>query len=370
MSENMEKVYDVIVVGSGPAGLTAALYCARAGYETLVLEKYIPGGQMVTSNEIENYPGFPEAVDGFTLTMNMKKQAERFGAKQTYGNVTALRLDGDAKILETEDGTVYRAKSVVLAPGAAPRTLGLPNEDALRGKGVSYCATCDGAFYKDKTVAVIGGGDTAAGDAAFLSAMCKKVYLIHRRDRLRASKSYEKKLDKPNIEIVFDTVTDEILEKDGKVGGLRLRNVKTDEVCEIEVNGVFVAVGNVEIRVIGADSPILDTEVPVRQLLEQIIAKLGVPPFLLGLHWSTTERMSKQQADLLTSELERYRSLLTPVLRRILDTHLRLWGHTAPFAVEWQDISLQDTAELAQARYDNARAAVLEEQLTEKGEIV
>lgn len=245
MSENMEKVYDVIVVGSGPAGLTAALYCARAGYETLVLEKYIPGGQMVTSNEIENYPGFPEAVDGFTLTMNMKKQAERFGAKQTYGNVTALRLDGDLKILETEDGTVYRAKSVVLAPGAAPRTLGLPNEDALRGKGVSYCATCDGAFYKDKTVAVIGGGDTAAGDAVFLSAMCKKVYLIHRRDRLRASKSYEKKLDKPNIEIVFDTVTDEILEKDGKVGGLRLRNVKTDEVCEIAVNGVFVAVGNV-----------------------------------------------------------------------------------------------------------------------------
>ena len=190
MSENMEKVYDVIVVGSGPAGLTAALYCARAGYETLVLEKYIPGGQMVTSNEIENYPGFPEAVDGFTLTMNMKKQAERFGAKQTYGNVTALRLDGD------------------------------------------------------------GGGDTAAGDAAFLSAMCKKVYLIHRRDRLRASKSYEKKLDKPNIEIVFDTVTDEILEKDGKVGGLRLRNVKTDEVCEIEVNGVFVAVGNVPATVV------------------------------------------------------------------------------------------------------------------------
>ena len=133
MSENMEKAYDVIVVGSGPAGLTAALYCARAGYETLVLEKYIPGGQMVTSNEIENYPGFPEAVDGFTLTMNMKKQAERFGAKQTYGNVKVLRLDGDVKILETEDGTAYRAKSVVLAPGAAPRTLGLPNEDALRG---------------------------------------------------------------------------------------------------------------------------------------------------------------------------------------------------------------------------------------------
>ena len=132
----------------------------------------------------------------------------------------------------------------------------------------------------------------------------------------------------------------------------------------------FVAVGNVEIRVIGADSPVLDTEVPVRQLLEQMIAKLGVPPFLLGLHWSTTERMSRQQADLLTSELERYRGLLTPVLRRILDTHLRLWGRTAPFAVEWEDISLQDTAELAEARYANARAAVLEQQLTEKGETV
>ena len=132
----------------------------------------------------------------------------------------------------------------------------------------------------------------------------------------------------------------------------------------------FVAVGNVEIRVIGADSPILDTEVPVRQILEQIVAKLGVPPFLLGLHWSTTERMSQQQSDLLTSELERYRSLLTPVLRRILDTHLRLWGHTAPFEVEWQDISLQDTAELADARYSNARAAVLEQQLAEKGEMI
>jgi len=242
---NNNHVYDMLVVGGGPGGYTAALYAARAGLDTIVLEKLSAGGQMALTEQIDNYPGFEDGIDGFSLAEKMQKQAERFGAKQTYGNVTALRLDDDAKILETEDGTVYRAKSVVLAPGAAPRTLGLPNEDALRGKGVSYCATCDGAFYKDKTVAVIGGGDTAAGDAAFLSAMCKKVYLIHRRDRLRASKSYEKKLDKPNIEIVFDTVTDEILEKDGKVGGLRLRNVKTDEVCEIEVNGVFVAVGNV-----------------------------------------------------------------------------------------------------------------------------
>ena len=243
MSENMEKVYDVIVVGSGPAGLTAALYCARAGYETLVLEKYIPGGQMVTSNEIENYPGFPEAVDGFTLTMNMKKQAERFGAKQTYGNVTALRLDGDAKILETEDGTVYRAKSVVLAPGAAPRTLGLPNEDALRGKGVSYCATCDGAFYKDKMVAVIGGGDTAAGDAAFLSAMCKKVYLIHRRDQLRASRVYLEPLKQAeNVEILWDSQVTELLYGE-TLTGAKVRHKKTGETRELSLDGLFLAVG-------------------------------------------------------------------------------------------------------------------------------
>ncbi len=243
MAVDFEKVYDVAVVGAGPAGLTAALYCGRAGFDTLVLEKLSPGGQMATTNEIENYPGFPGVTDGFTLAMNMSAQAEQFGVKQDYAEVTALRTEGDIKLLETTAGTI-RARSVILAPGAAPRLLGLPNENALRGKGVSYCATCDGAFYRKKTVAVIGGGDTAAADAVFLSSLCEKVYLVHRRDTLRASKSYTAKLDKPNIEYVWDSVVEEILEN-GRVCGIRVRNVKTDETREIELQGLFIAVGNI-----------------------------------------------------------------------------------------------------------------------------
>lgn len=240
---NDEKTYDVVIVGAGPAGLTAALYCGRAGFDTLVLEKLSPGGQMATTNEIENYPGFPGVTDGFSLAMNMKAQAEQFGVQQDYAEVLALRTEGDIKLLETKKGTL-RARSVILAPGAAPRLLGLPNESALRGKGVSYCATCDGAFYRKKTVAVVGGGDTAAADAVFLSSLCEKVYLIHRRDKLRASKSYTAKLDKPNIEMVWNSVVEEILEN-GRVCGIRVRNVQTNEERQIDLNGLFVAVGNV-----------------------------------------------------------------------------------------------------------------------------
>ena len=243
MAIDFEKVYDVAVVGAGPAGLTAALYCGRAGFNTLVLEKLSPGGQMATTNEIENYPGFPGVTDGFTLAMNMSAQAEQFGVQQDYAEVTALHVEDDIKLLETAIGTI-RARSVILAPGAAPRLLGLPNENMLRGKGVSYCATCDGAFYRKKTVAVVGGGDTAAADAVFLSSICEKVYLIHRRDQLRASKSYTSKLDKENIEFVWDSVVEEILEN-GRVCGIRVRNVKTNETREIELQGLFVAVGNI-----------------------------------------------------------------------------------------------------------------------------
>ncbi len=243
MAIDFEKVYDAVVVGAGPAGLTAALYCGRAGFDTLVLEKLSPGGQMATTNEIENYPGFPGVTDGFTLAMNMSAQAEQFGVRQDYAEVTALRVEGDIKLLDTTAGTV-RARSVILAPGAAPRLLGLPNENALRGKGVSYCATCDGAFYRKKTVAVIGGGDTAAADAVFLSSLCEKVYLVHRRDTLRASKSYTAKLNKENIEYVWDSVVEEILEN-GRVCGIRVRNVKTNETREIELQGLFIAVGNI-----------------------------------------------------------------------------------------------------------------------------
>lgn len=240
-----ERLWDTAVVGAGPAGLTAALYCARAGFSTVMLEKLSPGGQMATTNEIENYPGFPGVTDGFELAERMRRQAESFGALQRSAEVLSLRLDGAEKVLVTKAGEI-RARCVILAPGAAPRELGLPNEAALRGKGVSYCATCDGAFYRKKTVAVIGGGDTAAADAVFLSGLCEKVYLVHRRDKLRASGSYAKKLRKENVEIVWDSVVEEILENEkGRVSGVRLRNVKTGETRALELSGVFVAVGNI-----------------------------------------------------------------------------------------------------------------------------
>ena len=242
MKPELDKIYDVIIVGAGPAGLTAALYCGRAGFATLMLEKLSPGGQMATTNEIENYPGFPGITDGFTLAMNMKAQAEQFGVRQDYAEVTALRTEGELKLLDTKAGTL-RARSVILAPGAAPRLLGLPNETALRGKGVSYCATCDGAFYRGKTVAVVGGGDTAAADAVFLSSLCEKVYLIHRRDELRAAKSLQKKLMAlPNVEIIWDTVVNEICGED-QVEALFIENKKTGAKKHLPVDGVFVAVG-------------------------------------------------------------------------------------------------------------------------------
>ena len=234
---------ELVIIGAGPAGLTAAVYGKRAGLDVLVLEKGKAGGQILITSEIENWPGTISA-SGVGLADSFRAHAEHFKAEFRTATVKELRPAGGRTVVVTDQGEI-EAKALIIATGANFRKQGCPGEKEFTGKGVSYCATCDGAFYKDKTVAVIGGGDTAAGDAVFLSAMCKKVYLIHRRDRLRASKSYEKKLDKPNIEIVFDTVTDELLEKDGKVGGLRLRNVKTDEVCEIAVNGVFVAVGNV-----------------------------------------------------------------------------------------------------------------------------
>ena len=196
MKPDLNKIYDVIIVGAGPAGLTAALYCGRAGFDTLVLEKLSPGGQMATTNEIENYPGFPGITDGFTLAMNMKAQAEQFGVQQDYAEVKALRMEGEIKLLDTKDGTL-RAKSVILAPGAAPRLL-----------------------------------------------LCEKVYLIHRRDTLRASKSYTGKLNKPNVEILWDSVVEEIQEN-GRVCGVRVRNVKTQAVKELKLSGLFVAVGNV-----------------------------------------------------------------------------------------------------------------------------
>ena len=234
----MEKLWDVVIVGGGPAGYSAALYAVRAGYSTLVVEMLSPGGQMATTNAIENYPGFVESVDGFELAMTMQQQAEKFGSETLYAQVTAVQLAGPEKALTTTEGTL-RAKAVIFATGADPRPLGLPGEDGLRGRGVAYCATCDGGFYRGKTVAVAGGGNSAAEDALTLSKLCKKVYLIHRRDTLSATRSYLKPLEKAeNIEFLWNKqVTG--FEVDGTLTGLTLTDTQTGAESLLPVDGLF-----------------------------------------------------------------------------------------------------------------------------------
>ncbi len=239
-----EKVYDVVVIGAGPCGCTAALYAGRAGLSVLVLEALAPGGQMATTDRVENYPGFPEGIGGFELADQMCAGAKRFGAVFQYAQAQSLELEGDVKKIHTSAGVVL-GKSVILAMGAAPRELGLESETALRGRGVSYCATCDGMFYKDKEVAIIGGGDTAAADAVYLSRICRKVTLIHRRDTLRASRAYTQPLHAcENLDFLWDTVPTAILGENA-VEGLELKHVKTGEISRLDCQGVFVAIGNV-----------------------------------------------------------------------------------------------------------------------------
>lgn len=236
------KIYDMIIIGGGPAGYTAALYAARAGLCALVLERLAPGGQMALTHQIDNYPGFPDGVDGFTLADSMKNQAERFGVQTKFAEVKSLSLLENPKLVKTANES-FLAKTVVLAMGANPRELGAQNETELVGRGVSYCAACDGMFYRGKTVAVVGGGDTAAVDALLLSRVAKKVVIIHRRDTLRATKIYHEPLLKAeNVEFCWDSVVTELLH-DEKISGVRLRNVKTGDFSEIAVDGVFVSVG-------------------------------------------------------------------------------------------------------------------------------
>lgn len=238
----MEHIYDMLIIGGGPAGYTAALYAARAGLDAVLIERMSAGGQMALTGDIDNYPGFDEGIDGFTLGMKMQKGAERFGAKTEYAEVLSVDFSSKIKKTETTSGT-YRSRTVVIAAGANPRELGIENEQSLIGSGVHYCAHCDGRFYKGKTVAVIGGGNSAAADALYLSRLAEKVYLIHRRDKLRAEKIYHKPLMKAeNVEFIWDNAVTEFIANE-KVTGLKVRNVKTNESTDILCDGVFISIG-------------------------------------------------------------------------------------------------------------------------------
>lgn len=235
--------YDVVIIGGGPGGYSAALYCARSGYSVLVLEKLSPGGQMATTGQVDNYPGFDEGIDGFELGEKMQRGAERFGVETEFDEVVSVDLKASPKQITTSSG-VINAGSVMIATGASPRLLGLPEENMLRGRGVAYCATCDGQMYKNKTVIVAGGGNSAAADALFLSKICSKVYLVHRRDSLRASKIYLEPLEKSGVEFLWNSRITEILH-DKRVTGVRVENVKDQSIRDIPVDGVFVAIGRV-----------------------------------------------------------------------------------------------------------------------------
>lgn len=236
------RIYDMLIVGGGPGGYTAALYAARAGLDTLVLEKLSPGGQIALTHQVDNYPGFEAGIDGFELGMKMQAQAERFGAKTAFAEVYNLELEGEIKTLETSEG-VFRGRTVVIATGANPRELGIEKEAQLVGRGVAYCAACDGMFYRGKTVAVVGGGNSAAADALLLSRVAKKVILVHRRDTLRATKIYHQSLlEKENVEFYWNSQVEELIHGD-KLQAIRLSNTKTGEQTEVACDGLFVSIG-------------------------------------------------------------------------------------------------------------------------------
>ena len=238
----MDKVYDVVIVGGGPGGYTAALYAARAGLDVLIVARLSAGGQMNLPGQIDKYPGFPEGVDGFGLSMSMQQQAERFGAKTKYAEVLKLELEGVIKKVVTNEGE-YLAKSVVISTGANPRPLGVDRESEMIGRGVGYCAHCDGGFYRGKTVAVVGGGNSAAAEALYLSRIAKEVILIHRRDSLRATQIYHKPLmDAANIRVIWNSEVAELLGED-LLEGVKIRNLQSGEEETLKVQGLFVSIG-------------------------------------------------------------------------------------------------------------------------------
>lgn len=237
-------MHQVIIIGSGPAGFTAAIYAARAGLEPVLFASSVePGGELMNTTEVENFPGFPEGIQGPDLMQNIQAQAEKFGTKVEYADVSALDLAGDVKKVTTSDGQVHEAKAVIFATGSAYRKLGLPDEERLSGHGVSWCATCDGFFFKEKTIAVVGGGDSAMEEATFLTRFASKVFVIHRRDSLKASKIMQQRaFDNEKIEFVWNSEVVAI-HGDAEVTGLRLRDTVTGEERDLEVGGLFIAVG-------------------------------------------------------------------------------------------------------------------------------
>lgn len=254
------NAYDILIIGAGPAGLTAAIYARRAGLSTLILEDTTYGGQMANTPEVENYPGF-EKISGAELSMNLYNQAIAQGADFQFDGVTSVSLDRSPKLVTTRSKKTYEARAVIIANGAKRRKIGIPGEEEFSGRGVSYCATCDGGFFRGKTTLVIGGGNTAVEDALYLSNLCKTVHIIHRRDEFRAGRVLvDTMLKKENIVVHYDTVPLEILPNEGgqMVGSVRVKNVKSEAESDIEVNGVFVAVGTVPDNAIFKDALELD----------------------------------------------------------------------------------------------------------------
>jgi thioredoxin reductase (NADPH) len=247
MSTPSSAIENVVIVGTGCAGLTAAVYTARANLSPLILEGPLPGGQLTTTSEVENFPGFPEGVDGYELMQNLRKQATKFGARFEQTLVSSVNFSSNPKQLITSEKTLL-AKSVIISTGASPRMTGIPGEKELYGgKGVTTCATCDGAFYRNMDVAVIGGGDSAAEEALFLTRFASKVYLVHRRDSLRASKIMsDRATSHPKIQMVWNSAPIEVMGvKEGSVSGLKVQDTKTGAFSVLPIKGLFVAIGHV-----------------------------------------------------------------------------------------------------------------------------
>ena len=238
----MEYIYDMIIIGGGPGGYTAALYASRAGFDTLVIERMAAGGQMTLTGYIDNYPGFDDGIDGFTLGMKMQQGAERFGAKTRYAEVIEVDFSEKIKRVKTSKEE-FLAKTVVVSTGANPRELGIDDEQRLVGRGVHYCAHCDGRFYKDKTVIVVGGGNSAAADASYLSRLAKKVYMVHRRDTLKATKIYHEPLfSAQNIEFIWNSVVGEFI-TDERIIGVKIKDTVSGNISKIDCDGVFISIG-------------------------------------------------------------------------------------------------------------------------------